>query len=123
MRRAVEQVLVRPERILRAVAVMHVEIDHGHALGAVLCAGVLGGDGHVVEQAEAHGARRLGMVPRGTHGAEGVVGGARHDLVDGVDRGAGGAQRRIPALGATSRCRDRARRDLACGLAARIAST
>ena len=44
MGRALEQVLVRPERILRAVAVMHVEIDHRHALGAMGRAGMLRGN-------------------------------------------------------------------------------
>ena len=74
MGRAVEQILVGPERGLGAVAVMHVEIDHRHALGAVLGAGMQRGDGDDVEQAEAHGAGRLGMMARRPHGAEGIVG-------------------------------------------------
>ena len=39
------------------------------------------------------------MVPGRPHGAEGIVGGAGHDLVHGVDRGAGGSQRRVVTLG------------------------
>ena len=40
------------------------------------------------------------MMPRGADRAEGIVGGAGHDLVHGVDRGAGGAKGRVEALGA-----------------------
>ena len=97
MRRAIEQILVGPERGLGAVAVMHIEIDHGHALGAMLGAGMQRADGDIVEEAEAHGAGRLGMVTGGTHRAEGVVRLSRHDLIDGVERSTGGAERGIPA--------------------------
>src|SRR6266508_4684564 len=53
--RAIEQVLVRPERGLRAVAVMDIEIDYGDAFGAMGGAGMERGDRHRIEQAEAHG--------------------------------------------------------------------
>src|SRR5215510_4595243 len=43
----------RPEDVLRAVAVMHVEIDDGGALGGHLLR-VARGDGGVVEQAKSH---------------------------------------------------------------------
>ncbi len=76
---------------------MHVEIDHGDALGAMRGAGVDGGDRHIVEQAEAHGPCRLGMVSRRAHSAKGVVGSAGHDLIDRVDHGSGGSERRLPA--------------------------
>jgi hypothetical protein len=55
------------------------------------------GDRDRVEQAEAHGARRLGVVPRRAHGAEGVIGFSRHDLIHRVDGGAARAQRGFPA--------------------------
>ncbi len=97
MRRAVEQLLIGPERGLRAVAVMHIEIDHGHSLGAVLGARMERSDGDIIEKAEAHGARRLGMVPGGTHRAECVGHISRHDLIDGVERSTCGAERCIPA--------------------------
>ena len=97
MRRGVEQIVVGPERGLRAIAVMHVEIDHRYAVGAVLGARMQRGDGDLVEQAEAHGARRLGVVAGRAHGAEGVVGFAFHDLVDGMDGGAARTQSRLPA--------------------------
>ena len=71
-----------------------------YGLGAMRCAGVLCGDGHRVEQAEAHGAGPLGMMPGRPDGAEGIIGGAGHYRVHGVDRGAGGAKGRVVALGA-----------------------
>ena len=62
-------------------------------------AGMQRRDRHGVEQAEAHGAGGLGVVARRAHGAEGVLGGAGHDLVDGMDRGAGRAQGCLEAAG------------------------
>ena len=82
---------------MRAVAVMDVEIDHGHPLGAMSGAGVQRRDRDRVEQAEAHGPRRLGMMAGRAYGAESVVGFACHDLIDCVDGGACCAQRRLPA--------------------------
>ena len=55
--------------------------------------GVKRADGDVVEQAEAHGPARLGMMARRPHRAEGVVYLAGHDRIDGVADRAGGAQR------------------------------
>jgi len=50
-------------------------------------------DGDVVEQAEAHRHRGLGMVPRRAHGAEGVARLARHHGIHRGDDGASRAQR------------------------------
>src|SRR5262245_35674632 len=83
--RAVEQVAVGPERGLRAIAVMHVEIHDRHALGAVCRARMQRRDRDGVEQAEAHRSRWLGVVARRPHRAEGVVGLARHDSIDGME--------------------------------------
>ena len=52
---AIEQVGIGPEDFLGAVAVVHIEIDDGHALRIIAAAGIVGGDGHLIEQAEAHG--------------------------------------------------------------------
>ncbi len=53
------------EDVLRAVAVVDVDIDDGDATGAE-AAGMRGGYRHVVVETEAHGAVVLGVVPRGT---------------------------------------------------------
>ena len=74
---------------------MDVEIDHGGALGAVLALGVAGGDRGIVEQAEAHRPRGLGVVAGRADGDEGVGDLARHHLVDRMHRAAGGAHRRL----------------------------
>ncbi len=92
MRRAEEQILVGPEDVLRAVAVVDVEVDDGDALGAVLFAGVEAGDGDVREDAKAHGAGALGVMAAGADLAEGVRGAAGDDLVDGMQAGADGAE-------------------------------
>jgi hypothetical protein len=59
--------------VFGAVAVVHVEVDHGHPLQVVALQRVLGRHGHVVEKAEAHGLVTAGMVAGRAHGAEGVV--------------------------------------------------
>ena len=68
---------VVPEDVLRAVAVVDVEIDDGDALGAMGGLGVAGGDRRVVEEAEAHRRRRLGVVAGRPRGDESVVDAAR----------------------------------------------
>src|SRR3546814_7162775 len=78
------------ESSLGAVAVMDVEIDHGDAFQAPAVAGMPGADGDVVEQAEAHGLGRLGMMAGRADGAEGV---ARLTLHHGVDDGTAGTRR------------------------------
>ncbi len=44
---------------------MDVEIDHRDALGVIALAGVVGSDSRLVEQAEAHGAARFGVMAGG----------------------------------------------------------
>ena len=76
---------------------MHVEIDDGRALGAVLSLRVARGDRGAVEQAEAHRPRRLGVVAGRAHGDEGIVDLAAHHLVDRFHAAADRAQRRLEA--------------------------
>jgi len=59
--------------ILGAVAVVHVKIHNENTLQASLGQGVVSGDGHVVEQAEAHPPAGQGVVARRTHQSEPVV--------------------------------------------------
>ena len=63
--RAVEHARIVPEDVLRAVAVVHVPVDDGDALGAMRLLRMAGGDGDVVEQAEAHGRRFSAWWPGG----------------------------------------------------------
>ena len=79
----VEQVGIGGEHSLRAVAVMHVEIDHRDPLHAPPAARMHGGDGGVVEQAEAHRAVRFGVMARRPDSGES---GARPAFHDGIDR-------------------------------------
>ena len=64
---------VAPEDVLRAVAVVDVEVDDRDALDAVRGLGVARGDRGVVEEAEAHRRRRFGVVAGRTRRHEGVV--------------------------------------------------
>eukprot|EP00968_Pinguiococcus_pyrenoidosus_P012688 scaffold1130_cov195-Pinguiococcus_pyrenoidosus.AAC.49 len=71
MRTAIEEIGVVPEARLDAVAVVHINVDHGDPLHAVGVPGVLGRDARVVEEAEPHRPLRLGMVARRPAEAEG----------------------------------------------------
>ena len=81
MGRGIHDVAVGPENVLRAIAVMDVEIHDRDALRAMDGDGVPRGHGGVVEEAEAHGRRAFGMVAGRPHGDEGVVHVAAHDFV------------------------------------------
>ena len=117
VRRHVEHVGIRIEDPLRAVAMMHVEVDDGDARQA-LRTGVGRRDGDVVEQTKAHRAIALGVMARRTHERERrtVAGervldagedGARGERGDiaGVWRGEGVG---VEAHGASGRLGDRA---------------
>ncbi len=82
--------LVAAERRFGAVAVVHVEIDDGHALQAVRPQRVARGNGDVVVEAEAHGAVRLGVVAGRAHAAERVLELARDHRIGGRHRRARG---------------------------------
>ncbi len=73
---------------LGAVAVVGVPVEDGHP-GRRAAAGVRRGDGRVVDQAEPHRPRPLGVVPRRAAGAEGAVDLAVDHGVDGRQGGAG----------------------------------
>ena len=109
MRRAVEEVAVGPEDVLRAVAVMDVEIDDRDALGIIAGARIVRGDRHIVEEAEAHGAARFGMMAgrarwRRRHCPPRRLNTASTPAIPRRRRRA----RPLRASPATSRCRDRA---------------
>src|SRR5579872_1882904 len=95
MGRAIHRVLVAPENVLRAVAVMDVEINNGDALGAMDGARVARRDRSVVEEAEAHRRLGLGVMARRAHRDESVGAAPAHHRVDGARRSARGATRRL----------------------------
>ena len=62
---------------------MHVPVDDGDAVDPMPGTEVAGGDGDVVEEAEAHGLVPLGVVSGRPVQAEGVGGGAGGDGIGG----------------------------------------
>src|SRR5262245_18605184 len=62
----VEDVAARLEDVLRPVPVMYVEVDDRDLRRGVLASQVFRGDRRVVEEAETHGQRALGVMPRRT---------------------------------------------------------
>ena len=99
VRRAIHHRFVGPENLLRAVAVMHVEIDDRGAGDAVLLLRIARGDGGIVEQAKAHRPRGLGVMAGRARGDEGVCRLLRQHLVDREDGAADRAQRRLERAG------------------------
>ncbi len=98
MRRAIKHRRVGLEDILRAVAVMHVPVDDRNALQPVLLLRMTRGNRGIVEEAEAHGAHSLGMMPRRARGDEGIVMAAGNDVIHRGHRPADAGERRLQAL-------------------------
>ena len=87
-----QHLLIALEDVLRAVAVVHVEVDDRDALEAVRVERVARGNRYVIEDAESHRPRAAGVMSRRPHRAEGgIVLSCQHE-VGSEDRGAGGAQ-------------------------------
>src|SRR4051795_5269210 len=103
MDRSVEQTRIVLEDVLRAVAVVNVEIDHRDAGNAMDLPRLLRPDRDIVEQAEAHGLGRFGVMARWAGGAERVARFPRHDGIDGGADGASGTQRRLAGTGRQDR--------------------
>src|SRR5690242_18291607 len=97
MRGCVKQLRIGREYVLRAVAVMDVEIDDGNTLEPVLRAGMQCAHCNIVEQTESHRLGWCGMMSRRADSAECVLRLAGHDHVYGKYDRARRAQRRIPS--------------------------
>ena len=91
------------ETSLRSVAVVDVEIDDGDFLELVFLLEILGGDGDVGEEAEAHGMIGLGVMAGRPDGGKGAVHRAVHDGVAAVQDGAQGEQGDLEAGGRDGR--------------------
>ena len=98
-----------PEDVLGAVAVMDVEIHDRDALGAMRFLRVPRGDGGVVEEAEAHRGRDLGVMSGRAGRDESVASLAAHHLVDREDGAARGAKRGLERARRHGRVLHRAR--------------
>ena len=93
MGRGVHDGRIVPKNVLGAVAVMDVEIHDRDALGAMRFLGVAGGDGGVVEEAEAHRGRDFGVMSGRAGRDESVASLAAHHLVDREHRASRSAKR------------------------------
>jgi hypothetical protein len=82
---------------------MHVPINDGHAPDPVFPLEILGGDGDVVEDAEAHPAGGGGMMPGRAHGAECRTHIAAHHGVRAFEHRSGSLQRHLITLHADRR--------------------
>lgn len=95
-----KEIRVIPCRLFSAVAVVDIEIQYRHLLQPVSGAGMEGPDRYVVEQTEPHCPVGLGVMPRRTHGAEGVFHRADGHGINRRTDGSGGTQRGFVTVGA-----------------------
>ena len=95
MRGEVENLPVGVEDVLGAVAVVDVPVQDRYAPQPAR-AGVLGGDGGVVEEAESHPVARARVMPRRPGYGEGRR--ARQGALDRPDCGPAGEERRLPGV-------------------------
>jgi len=86
------------EYVLRAIAVMHVPVDDGDAFNAMGILRVSGGDGGLIEQAEAHGPMLFSVMPGRARRNKNIVRLFRKNAVDGFQRGADARQRGLQAF-------------------------
>ena len=87
------------EGVLGAVAVVDVPIDDEDAVGSVFALRVAGGEGDVVEEAEAHAGVGGGVGAGGADGAEGAAGGGGEERIDRVEDSTGGFESDIEGTG------------------------
>jgi hypothetical protein len=92
MARCVEKLGIVFEHMLRAVAVVHVEIDHGNSPQPVFGARMQSPHGHIVEDAEPHRLGGFGMVARRAHGGKHIARLAAAHGIHACDHGACRAQ-------------------------------
>jgi len=97
--------LRRAENLLRAIAVVHVEVDHRDTLDAGFFQRISGRYGDVVEYAKAHRPVLGGMMATRTHRAECIAGMPGHQLVDRQDTRTGCAPCRVEAVRVHGRVR------------------
>lgn len=97
-RRHHEHTLVVAEDIFRPVAVMDIEIDDRHTLDGVFIERMRSGNRNIVEDAESHRSRPLGVMPGRTHAAESAPYAPGHDFIDSEHACPSRAQRSIQRM-------------------------
>ncbi len=80
--RAIKQVRIIIKQVLRAVAVMDIEIHHRHPLDAEFVARMVGGNGGIVKQAKPHRPVIFGVMPRRPGGDKGILFMPLHHRID-----------------------------------------
>ncbi len=99
MGRDEEHPLLVPEKVLRAVAVMDIEIDDRDPGEAAPLERVLRGDGDIAEDAEPHGRLGLGVMSRRPASHEGRPGLPVEHGIDGRDGAPDATERRLERAG------------------------
>jgi len=91
--------LITPEDLLRAVAVMGIEIDNRRAFRTIALLRMTNRNGCIVEKAKAHGSAGFRVMTGRADRDERVFRFSGHDLIHGKDCTARSAQRCLEATG------------------------
>jgi len=81
-----EHAWIGPEAVFSPIAVMHIEVDHGHARQLVGFQRMRRSDRDIVEKTETHCACTFGVMTRRTNRAEGTADFALHHQIDFITR-------------------------------------
>ena len=92
----IQDPVVLPKRVLSPVAVMEVPIDNQDFFQPVMSTGILGGQGHIIEQAKAHGPIGFSMMARRPDEGKAIIDGLPGQQgIDQVEKTSGGHQGRF----------------------------
>ena len=94
-----QDTVIAANDVFRAVAVVYIKVDNRDPLQTVALQRVFGGDGHIVEKAETHGAVVAGMVAGRSHCTKSIFHFTGHHRVGGGQCCASAAQNRVPGEG------------------------
>ncbi len=89
---------IAAENVFGAVAVVHIEIDDGHAIQPAHIERMACGNGDIAEKTESHGLIASGMMAGRADGAKGVVQMTVDDGIGRADGRTGGPQRGLPGM-------------------------
>src|ERR1700757_212856 len=80
--RGIKNGWVKPKNFLGSIAMVHIEIENCHALGAINGFGVPGRNGSVVKKAKAHRRGHASVMAWGPHNDKGIASLTAHNRVD-----------------------------------------
>jgi len=104
-RTAHQHLIVARKNSFRAIAMVHIKINHRNARDWPYRQRMTHGHSHIIEKTKAHRLRRTGMMARRTHSAKGVIHFAAHHPINCLAPRTCSVQSRMPGAGRHGRIR------------------